>query len=102
MLDPRLKVHVLQCHDEPGRKSNQFKKTVSKIKDIFSIGYDATNVREPLFRLEDAELTETTEPADNESKAKFMRWELGMNKHFEDENFIKEGKFSLWSMIIGH
>ena len=70
--DPRLKGHVIQCQNESGRKPNQLKKTVIKIKDIFSFDHDADHLLELLFRLEDAWLTEPIEPADNASKAKLM------------------------------
>ena len=71
--DPRLKGHLLQCHNKLGRKPNQFKKTMSKIKDIFSIDHDALHVLELFFRPENTELTEPTKSSDNAHKAKLMR-----------------------------
>ena len=96
-----FKVNVFQWHDEPGRNPNQFKKTPNKIKDIFSIDHEASHLLEPLFLLEDSELNEPTETADDASKAKFIRWELEMNKYLEDDKLTKEGNFSLWTTIIG-
>ena len=70
--DPRLKGHVIQCQNESGRNSNQLKKTVIKIKDIFSFDHDADHLLEVLFCLEDAWLTDPVEPADDASKAKLV------------------------------
>ena len=65
---------------------------MSKIKDIFSIYYDAADFLEP-FCLEDAELNDPAELADDSSKAKLTQWELETSKHFEDKNFLKKENF---------
>ena len=70
--DPRMKGYVIQCQNESGRKPNQLKKAVIKIKDLFSFYHDADHLLELLFRPEDAWITEPVEPANDASKAKLM------------------------------
>ena len=66
--DPRLKGYVFLCHGEPGRKPNQAKRTVNKVKEVFSQTHESAHLLEPIFRLQDVNLSEPPEPTDPDNR----------------------------------